>query len=157
MSLDGLRAWIGEVERKLGVRTRVFLVLAVIAVGGAAAGIYLGIDARNNDVSKSDLQSLQRRLEAQSGASPNVTKLEADLRALEAEVEELQGGKTGQGEGGKEAEAGGGQAGTGATGPSGATGKTGTGGASNGSVPPQKLPEAIKKAQRESEEAEKGK
>jgi hypothetical protein len=27
MSLDGLRAWIGELERKLGVRTRVLLVL----------------------------------------------------------------------------------------------------------------------------------
>ena len=39
MSLDGLRAWIGVVERKLTMRTRVFLVLVAIAIGGAAAGI----------------------------------------------------------------------------------------------------------------------
>lgn len=158
MSLDGLRAWIGEVERKLGVRTRVFLVLVVIAVGGAAAGVYLGLEAQSNEVSKSDLQALQRRLEERLGG-PNVAKLETDLRALEAEVKELQGGATGQEEGsGKGA----GAAGTGATGGSGATGKTGTGTSSSGTsssgeVPPNKLPELIEKAKKESEETEKGK
>ncbi len=63
MSLDGLRAWIGEVERKLGVRTRVFLVLAVIAIGLGGAAIYLAVDARENSVSESDVQALQRQLE----------------------------------------------------------------------------------------------
>ncbi|HET8639327.1 MAG TPA: hypothetical protein VFL89_03665 [Solirubrobacterales bacterium] len=157
MSLDGLRAWIGEVERKLDTRTRIFLVLAVIAVGGAAAGIYLGIDARNNEVSKSDLQATQRQIEERLGGS-NVAQLEADLKALEAEVEELKGGGTaGQTEGGAGA---GGKAGRDegvATGGTGATGKQGTEGASNGSVPPQKLKEAIEKAQKESEEAAAGK
>lgn len=65
MPLDGLRAWIGEVERKLGMRTRVFLVLATIAIGGAGAAIYLAIDTRDNAVSESDVQELQERLEAQ--------------------------------------------------------------------------------------------
>lgn len=67
MSLEGLRAWIGEVERKLGMRTRVFLVLSVIALGGAGAAIYLAIDARENSVSESDVQALQERLETQIG------------------------------------------------------------------------------------------
>jgi hypothetical protein len=69
MSLDGLRAWIGEVERKLGMRTRVFLVLAVIAIGGAGAAIYLAIDTRENAVSESDVQALQEKLEARIAAS----------------------------------------------------------------------------------------
>jgi hypothetical protein len=68
MPLEGLRAWIGEVERKLGMRTRVFLVLAVIAVGGAGAAIYLAIDARESSVSEGDVQALQEKLEAQIGA-----------------------------------------------------------------------------------------
>jgi hypothetical protein len=68
MSLDGLRAWIGEVERKLGMRTRVFLVLAVIAIGGAGAAIYLAIDTRENAVSESDVQALQEKLEARIAA-----------------------------------------------------------------------------------------
>src|ERR1051325_8180265 len=61
MSLDGLRAWIGLVERKLTMRTRVFLVLVAIAVGGAAAGIYLAIDAPNNSVSKADAAAERKR------------------------------------------------------------------------------------------------
>jgi hypothetical protein len=67
MSLEGLRAWIGEVERKLGMRTRVFLVLSVIALGGAGAAIYLAVDARDDSVSESDVQALQERLETQIG------------------------------------------------------------------------------------------
>lgn len=63
MSLEGLRAWIGEVERKLAKRTRVFLVLAVIAIGIGGAAIYLAIDARESSVSESDVQTLQQQLE----------------------------------------------------------------------------------------------
>ncbi len=65
MSLEGLRAWIGEVERKLGKRTRVFLALAVIAVGLGGAAIYLAIDARESSVSERDVQELQQQLETQ--------------------------------------------------------------------------------------------
>lgn len=63
MSLEGLRAWIGEVERKLAKRTRVFLALAAIAIGIGGAAIYLAIDARESSVSESDVQALQQRLE----------------------------------------------------------------------------------------------
>jgi hypothetical protein len=63
MSLDGLRAWIGEVERKLGKRTRVFLALTVIAIGIAGASLYLAIEARNDSVSESDVRLLQEKLE----------------------------------------------------------------------------------------------
>jgi hypothetical protein len=63
MSLEGLRAWIGEVERKLAKRTRVFLVLAVVAIGIGGAAIYLAIDARESSVSESDVQALQQQLE----------------------------------------------------------------------------------------------
>jgi len=63
MSLEGLRAWIGEVERKLAKRTRVFLVLAVIAIGIAGAAVYLAIDARESSVSESDVRALQQQLE----------------------------------------------------------------------------------------------
>src|SRR5665811_1382538 len=64
MPLDGLRAWVAEVERKLGKRTRVFLALCVISIGIAGAAVYLAIDARNSSVSESDVQELQRELEA---------------------------------------------------------------------------------------------
>ncbi|HEV7398760.1 MAG TPA: hypothetical protein VGN84_00680 [Solirubrobacterales bacterium] len=82
MSLDGLRAWIGIVERKLKMRTRVFLVLVAIAVGGAAVGIYLGVDAQSNQVSESDAKTLQSELTARIEAlETKVTNLESELQA----------------------------------------------------------------------------
>jgi hypothetical protein len=101
MSLDGLRAWIGVVERKLTMRTRVFLLLVAIAVGGAGAAIYLAIEAKNDSVSKSELQATRDEL---SGAAVAPTagstgQLEAEVSALQEEVAALRaeagGGSTG--------------------------------------------------------------
>ncbi len=78
MSLDGLRAWIGLVERKLTMRTRVFLVLVAIAIGGAGAGIYLGANAQTDKVSEADLRSLQEEL------AGRIDALETRLATLEA-------------------------------------------------------------------------
>ncbi|HEY6550925.1 MAG TPA: hypothetical protein VIY71_06980 [Solirubrobacterales bacterium] len=80
MSLDGLRAWIGIVERKLTMRTRVFLVLVAIAVGGAAAGIYLGVDAQSNQVSEGDMRELQIEL------TTRIETLETRVASLEGEL-----------------------------------------------------------------------
>lgn len=82
MSLDGLRAWIGEVERKLGMRTRVFLVLVAIAVGGAGAAIYLAAEADEGQVGAADLRAVESRLEAEIEA---LQQLQAKVEALEAE------------------------------------------------------------------------
>jgi hypothetical protein len=122
MPLEGIRAWIGEVERKLGMRTRVFLVLTAIAIGGAGAAIYLALDTRDNAVSEGDVRALQRDLEARiagggTSAGTSVGELEADLRALEAKVEALEGGSAGTG--GKTGAAGDAPPGTGATAPDG--------------------------------------
>jgi hypothetical protein len=81
MSLEGLRAWIAEVERKLGMRTRVFLALTVIAIGIGGAAIYLAIDARESSVSENDVQALQQRLETridELSAAPPAAPAEAE-------------------------------------------------------------------------------
>jgi len=99
MSLDGLRAWIGVVERKLLMRTRVFLVLVAIAIGGAGAGIYLAIDAQNSAVSEGDLQALQEQVDAQSSEAggAELATLEAQLTALQEEVAQLRSAQAGSG------------------------------------------------------------
>jgi hypothetical protein len=92
MSLDGLRAWIGEVERKLGKRTRVFLALVAIAVGGAGAAIYLAVEAQENSVTKADVQQVRDELASRIGAEgseTDLTQLEAELGELRAEVAKL--------------------------------------------------------------------
>ena len=130
MSLDGLRAWIGLVERKLTMRTRVFLVLVAIAVGGAGAAIYLAIDARNTAVSASDLQTTRDELAAQiaGGGAADLSQLEAEVTQLKSEVEALSGGNGGS----KEKGTGG-----------------GPGGGTSGAQPPSGAPKALLEALKE--------
>jgi hypothetical protein len=170
MSLDGLRAWIGEVERKLGARTRVFLVLTAIAIGGAAAGVYLGLEAGDSEVSEGDLQTLQGQLEERIGGgaadAATVTKLQADLKALEAEVEELRKGSepSPQAKGKQQSEGAGGEksGGSGATskGTSGGGKGAGESGEEAAGTAPQssgevagKLRELVEQVKQEAEEA----
>jgi uncharacterized protein HemX len=93
MSLDGLRAWVGLVERKLTMRTRVFLVLVAIAIGGAAAGVVLAIDAQDNAVSKDDLQAVRDELTGTSAPAeePQTSELEAEIETLRSEIAALRG------------------------------------------------------------------
>jgi hypothetical protein len=165
MSLDGLRAWIGEVERKLGMRTRVFLVLTVIAIGGAGAAIYLAVDARDNSVSESDVQALQEKLETRIGegggavAGSGQAQLEAELKALQAQVEQLDGesGSSGQPKGAT----GGGSAGGSSGGGSHGTGGSGGGSSAGTSGPPTggdashaKLQELLERAEKQNKQDE---
>ena len=107
MSLDGLRAWIGLVERKLTMRTRVFLVLVAIAIGGAGAAIVLAIDAQDNAVTKSDLQTVRDELAGTiaPAEAPQASEFEAELETLQGEVAALraEAASKGRGTGGAEA------------------------------------------------------
>jgi hypothetical protein len=100
MSLDGLRAWIGVVERKLTMRTRVFLVLVAIAIGGAGAGIVLAIDAQDKAVTKSDLQSVRDELAGTSAPAeaPDNAALQAEIETLRNEVASLRNEGHGEGD-----------------------------------------------------------
>jgi hypothetical protein len=96
MSLDGLRAWIGEVERKLGARTRVFLVLLAIAIGASGAAIYLALDAddgggsgSSGGASAEEVQQLREQVELEGGESPQISALEAQIVELRTEIEAL--------------------------------------------------------------------
>lgn len=124
MSLDGLRAWIGVVERKLTMRTRVFLVLTAIAIGGAGAAIYLAIDAQDNVVSKDDLQSVRDELAGTAAPTEQAAtaQLEAELNALRSEVATLRGEASAEGsQGSSEANQPGGDTENGASGSGGVT------------------------------------
>jgi hypothetical protein len=129
MSLDGLRAWIREVERKLGARTRVFLVLLAISIGASGAAIYLALEADDGGsgggASTEEVQSLREQVELEGGGVDSAA-LEAQIVELRGEVETLQAGQ------------GGGSGGTGNGG--GESGSTGT-----GSIPEKeakKIPES---------------
>jgi hypothetical protein len=147
MSVEGLRAWIGEVERKLGKRTRVFLALTVIAIGLGGAAIYLAIDARESAVSESDVQELQRELEAQiDEAGTTGAPLPAEPEAAPAPAPAPEGEPAPEGavppdeKGGGNASAGG--------------GASGTGGSASGGTGEANIQELLEQAQEQNAEAE---
>jgi hypothetical protein len=162
MPLDGLRAWIGEVERKLGVRTRVFLVLAVIAIGGAGAAIYLAVDARNSSISEGDVQALQEKLEARIGegggsaAGTGAAQLETELSALQAQVEQLSGenGKSGQGGSNTGGSSNGGGSGSESSSTDGGSSEGTSSGATGGDANHSRLEELLERAKKQSEQDE---
>jgi len=140
MSLDGLRAWIGVVERKLTMRTRVFIVLVAIAVGGAGAAIYLAVDAQNNSVSKADVEAVRDELAGTTGGG-NVSPLEAEIEALRSEVDALreEGGTGSQGPSASP------------TNPSGGVAPGSAGGAATAPKSDQQLRELVERAKEEAE------
>ena len=105
MSLDGLRAWIGEVERKLAARTRVFLVLLAIAIGAAGAAIYLALEADDggggggSSVSAAEVQSLQEQISTLSAGGGENAALESQIIELRTKVEDLEAEQGGGGKG----------------------------------------------------------
>ena len=146
--LQALRAWVAEVERVLGLRTRIGLVLLALAAGLGGAALYLALDTRNDAADAGDVASLQRRvqaLEQQGGATTTglrtevtaarsaadaaraqVSALQKRVGALEQQAARLRAGRGGlvpQGGGSKPR-----HGNSGATGPTGATGGAGTGG-----------------------------
>jgi hypothetical protein len=144
MSLDGLRAWIGEVERKLGARTRVFLVLLAIAIGASGAAIYLALEAdddgggaANGGASVEEVQSLREQVELEGGGDSSaleaqISELRSEVAALKAEQEAGASGKDG-----------------GTSGSSGGGGASEEGGVPGGAAIPEfeagKIPESVAK------------
>ncbi len=93
---DGLRAWVAQIDRKLGTRTYAGAAAAVLALAAAIVAIVLAIDARDNSATKGELNRLEAELTSVSdqasdteGAVTSLESLEARLTALEQEVEAI--------------------------------------------------------------------
>jgi polyhydroxyalkanoate synthesis regulator phasin len=95
--LAGLRAWLAEVDRMLGIRTRIGLVLLALAAGLGGAALYLALDTRDNAADADDVAALRsrvQRLEARGASTAalrsRVDAAESDAAAARSQVAELQ-------------------------------------------------------------------
>lgn len=117
--LEGVRAWLADIDRKLGTRTYAGAAAVVLATAAAIVAIVLAIDARDNSAGQADVERLETQisevarragaaqstgqdlsslesriteLEAQIGSSTTTTSdLEGRIGALESDIEALQG------------------------------------------------------------------
>jgi hypothetical protein len=97
--IDGLRAWVAQVDRKLGVRTYVGAALAVLALAAAAVGLALTLSLEQDAATNDDIQSVRDQVSAveqsaSQAAQEDVQALDRRLTELEAEVNRISTGQT---------------------------------------------------------------
>ncbi len=96
--IDGLRAWVAQVDRKLGVRTYVGAAIAVLALAAAAVSLVLTLSLKQDAATNDDVQSLRDQItavqqSASQAAHKGVQALDQRLTALEAEVNRMSTGQ----------------------------------------------------------------
>jgi TolA-binding protein len=97
--IDGLRAWLAELDRKLGLRTYLGAAIAVLALAAAAVALVLVLSLRQDAATEDDVQSLRDQISgvqesASQAAESRVTALEQRLTQLEDEVNRLSTAQT---------------------------------------------------------------
>jgi uncharacterized protein HemX len=96
--VDGLRAWLAQVDRKLGIRTYVGLALAVLALAAGGAAIYLTLSLKQDAATKDNVNALRNQVSgvqasATQAAQDSVKSLNQRLTQLESEVGKLSTGQ----------------------------------------------------------------
>jgi uncharacterized protein HemX len=97
--IDGLRAWIALVDRKLGVRTYAGAAIAVLALAAAAVALVLTLSLEQDAATEGDVQSLRDQISAveqsaTQAAQNRVESLNQRLSALEKEVDRISTAQT---------------------------------------------------------------
>jgi uncharacterized protein HemX len=86
--IDGLRAWVAQLDRKLGVRTYLGAALAVLALAAAAVALVLTLNLKQDAATNRDVQSLRDQISAVEQSASQAAQ--EDVRALEQRVAELE-------------------------------------------------------------------
>ena len=92
--IDGLRAWIAQLDRKLGVRTYVIGAIAILALAAAAVALVLLVQLKRDAATKDDVDAIQGQLSgvqqsAAQAAQRSVRSLNQRLSDLQTEVGSL--------------------------------------------------------------------
>ena len=86
--IDGLRAWIARVDRKLGVRTYVGAAIAVLGLAAAAVGLVLTLSLKQDAATDDDIQSLRDQISAVEQSASQAAQ--EDVQALDRRLTELE-------------------------------------------------------------------
>ena len=92
--VDGLRAWVAQLDRKLGIRTYALGAAVVLALAAGIVGVVLAVSAKDESATKAELRTLRDEVqgvgeEAAAAAEDDVASLTTRLEELEARVATL--------------------------------------------------------------------
>lgn len=94
--IDGLRAWLAQVDRRLALRSYAGAALAAVALAAAGAAIYLYVSLEQDAATEDDIAALSEQLgeveaSATQAAEEGVESVEQRLAEIEKELAGLRG------------------------------------------------------------------
>lgn len=98
-TLDGLRAWVAQLDRKLGTRFYALGAATVLALAAGIVAIVLVLGVKDDSATKSDLADLRDEVagverSASQAAQDDVAALGDRISQLEAQVQDLRADQT---------------------------------------------------------------
>jgi uncharacterized protein HemX len=93
--IDGLRSWLAQVDRKLGLRTYVGAALTVLALAAGGAALVLALGAKEDAATDADVQNLREELTgveqtAAEAAQEDVQSLNESIADIEDQISRLE-------------------------------------------------------------------
>ena len=85
-----MRAWIAELDRRIGTRTYAGAALLVIALATAIVAIVLAVDARDNSADNEDLNRISDQVTEISAAAGLAQTTQDDVDALEGRISSIE-------------------------------------------------------------------
>ena len=86
--IEGLRAWIAQIDRRLGIRSVAIGLAVVLALAAGIVGVVLAKDAKDNSATKSEVASLRDQVSASNKEASQAT--EDTLAGLNDRIDELE-------------------------------------------------------------------
>jgi septal ring factor EnvC (AmiA/AmiB activator) len=98
-TLEGLRAWVAQIDRKLGTRFYAIGAATVLALAAGIVGIVLALQVKDDSATDADLDDLRQELagverSASQAAEEDVAALGDRVSQLESQVQALRGDQT---------------------------------------------------------------
>jgi chromosome segregation ATPase len=86
--IEGLRAWIAQIDRKLGIRSLAGALAIVLALAAGIVGVVLAMSAKDESATKAEVDSLAEQVSASTKEVSQAA--EDDLSAINDRIEALE-------------------------------------------------------------------
>jgi septal ring factor EnvC (AmiA/AmiB activator) len=88
--LEGQRAWIADLDRKLTTRSYIGAAAAVMALAAAIVAIVLAVDTRENSASKGDVKRIEQQIGGIAADASTAEDAQAAIDSLSERIDALQ-------------------------------------------------------------------
>ena len=86
--IEGLRAWLAQLDRRVGIRTYLLGAIAVLGLAASVVALVLVLQLKRDSATKDDISTLQTQVSETQDAAQQAAK--RDVRSLEDRIAQLE-------------------------------------------------------------------